>query len=158
MMKSIIKLNFKYNIEVHCSDLGVTFAKFTSKAPIVNSKGPKWFKESAQTLKDFFNGHTYNLKSIPIDQSGFTPFQKNVYGVLKKVPKGKVVTYQDLAQAIGKKGASRAIGSAMRRNPIPLIIPCHRVIRSDGSLGNYSAIGGTKTKELLLNFEDALNA
>ena len=79
-----------------------------------------------------------------------TPFQKKVWKALLGIPKGKTVTYKELAKKIGKPKAVRAVANAVGANPMPVTIPCHRVIRSDGSLGGYYGKGGTKTKRTLL--------
>ena len=82
-----------------------------------------------------------------------TEFQLKVWGYLKKIPRGSLRTYSQVAKAIGKPRAVRAVASAIGKNPCAPKIPCHRVIRSDGSLGGYSGKGGTKTKKLLLKEE-----
>ena len=82
-----------------------------------------------------------------------TQFQLKVWSYLKKIPKGKLKTYAQVAKAIGKPKAVRAVANAIGKNPFPLKIPCHRVIRSDGKLGGYSAKGGIKTKKKLLKNE-----
>ena len=82
-----------------------------------------------------------------------TKFQLKVWNYLKTIPKGKVKTYLDVAKAIRKPKASRSVANAVGRNPYPLKIPCHRVIRSDGSLGGYSGKGGIKKKRQLLKSE-----
>ena len=82
-----------------------------------------------------------------------TQFQLKVWSYLKKIPKGKVKTYAEVAKAIGKPKAVRAVANAIGKNPFPPKIPCHRVIRSDGKLGGYSAKGGIKTKKKLLKNE-----
>ena len=82
-----------------------------------------------------------------------TVFQLKVWNYLKKIPRGKVITYLDLAKAIKMPKAVRAVANAVGKNPYPPKIPCHRVIRSDGKLGGYSAPGGIKTKEKLLKME-----
>ena len=82
-----------------------------------------------------------------------TKFQTKVWKYLKKIPKGKVKTYLEVAKAIGKPKAYRAVANAVGKNPFPPKIPCHRVIRSDGSLGGYSGRGGTKQKRRLLELE-----
>ena len=79
-----------------------------------------------------------------------TKFQLKGWNYLKKIPKGKVKTYKDVAKAIGKPLAVRAVANAIGKNPYPLKIPCHRVIRSDGSLGGYSGKGGIQQKRNLL--------
>ena len=82
-----------------------------------------------------------------------TKFQVKVWNYLKKIPKGKIVTYLDVAKAINKPKAVRAVANAIGKNPYAPKIPCHRVIRSDGSLGGYSGRGGIKTKKKLLKLE-----
>jgi methylated-DNA-[protein]-cysteine S-methyltransferase len=83
-----------------------------------------------------------------------TNFQLKVWNYLKTIPKGKVKSYLEVAKAIKKPRAFRAVANAVGKNPYPPIIPCHRVIRSDGSLGGYSAKGGIKKKRLLLASEN----
>ena len=82
-----------------------------------------------------------------------TKFQLKVWNYLKKIPRGKVKTYSEVAKSIGKPLAVRAVANAIGKNPLAPQIPCHRVIRSDGSLGGYSGKGGVKTKRLLLKKE-----
>jgi methylated-DNA-[protein]-cysteine S-methyltransferase len=75
---------------------------------------------------------------------------------VRTIPAGTVWTYGQMARAIGNPRASQAVGQALGRNPVPVVIPCHRVIASDGSLGGYSGGGGLASKRLLLNLEGAL--
>ena len=82
-----------------------------------------------------------------------TKFQKKVWNYLKTIPKGKVKTYKEVANAIGMPKAARAVANACGKNPYAPKIPCHRVIRSDGGLGGYSGRGGIKTKLRLLRSE-----
>ena len=82
-----------------------------------------------------------------------TKFQIKVWEYLKNIPFGSVKTYTQVAKSIGKPLAARAVANAIGKNPYPPKIPCHRVIRSDGSLGGYSGKGGIKTKKLLLKRE-----
>ena len=82
-----------------------------------------------------------------------TKFQLKVWSYLKKIPRGSVKTYSQVANSIGKPLAVRAVANAIGKNPYPQKIPCHRVIRSDGSLGGYSGKGGIKTKKILLKKE-----
>ena len=82
-----------------------------------------------------------------------TKFQIKVWNYLKKIPKGKLRTYSQVAKAINKPLAVRAVANAIGKNPFPPIIPCHRVVRSDGSLGGYSGKGGVTTKKILLKKE-----
>ena len=82
-----------------------------------------------------------------------TPFQVKVWKYLKTIPKGKVITYKQLAKAIKMPKAARAVANACAKNPYAPKIPCHRVIRSDGTLGGFSAAGGIKAKKNLLKKE-----
>ena len=82
-----------------------------------------------------------------------TKFQKKVWNYLKTIKKGEVKTYKQVAIAINRPKSARAVANAIGRNPYPIKIPCHRVIRSDGGLGGYSAKGGVKTKRKLLKSE-----
>ena len=82
-----------------------------------------------------------------------TAFQLKVWAYLKKIPRGTVVTYSAVAKGVGKPLAVRAVANAIGKNPYAPKIPCHRVIRSDGSLGGYSGKGGLKTKRFLLKKE-----
>jgi len=82
-----------------------------------------------------------------------TSFQIRTWNYLRQIPRGTIKTYAQVAKAIGKQSAARAVANAIGKNPYPVTIPCHRVIRSDGSLGGYSGKGGIKTKKKLLKKE-----
>ena len=85
-----------------------------------------------------------------------TNFQLKVWNYLKRIPKGKVKSYLEVAKAIGRPKAFRAVANAAGKNPYPPKIPCHRVIRSDGNLGGYSGKGGIKEKKRLLKLENII--
>jgi methylated-DNA-[protein]-cysteine S-methyltransferase len=93
------------------------------------------------------------MKTNNIEKLEGTPFQKKVWQALTKIPKGQTITYKDLAKKIGKPKAIRAVANAVGANPCAPVIPCHRVIGSNGSLGGYSGKGGIKTKLKLLKAE-----
>ncbi len=82
-----------------------------------------------------------------------TDFQKKVWNEIMKIPKGQTKTYKQIAELIGNPNSYRAVANACGKNPYPVVIPCHRVIRSDGRIGGYSGIGGEKTKAKLLSNE-----
>lgn len=88
---------------------------------------------------------------LEIDFDGVTRFQARVLRAALAVPYGRVASYGEIARRVGSPGASRAVGGALSRNPIPIVVPCHRVVGSDGSLGGYSS--GTHIKERLLRLE-----
>ena len=105
--------------------------------------------QCARELDEYFSG-TRKTFGVPLMPSG-TPFRETVWAELGRIPFGKTISYQELASRVGNPKASRAVGSANGKNPIWLIIPCHRVITSDGSLGGYA--GGLWRKEWLLEHE-----
>lgn len=92
-------------------------------------------------------------KNIDIKKLKGTEFQKKVWTAIARIPRGKTATYTELAKSIGKPKAVRAVGNAVGANPMAPMIPCHRVVRSDGTLGGYSGVGGVKTKRALLKKE-----
>lgn len=108
---------------------------------------PQGFKSA---LMAYFGGDMLTFDRIPVDGGG-SEFQKSVWAQLRKIPAGETRSYGRIAQNIGKPGASRAVGLANNRNPIALVVPCHRVIGSNGALTGYAS--GVKRKEWLLRFE-----
>lgn len=104
---------------------------------------------AARELDAYFAGKLRKF-TVPLDLQG-TPFQLQVWSTLRKIPFGKAVSYGEEARMLGKPKAARAVGSANGRNPIPIIVPCHRVVAGDGSLGGYSA--GLPMKRKLLALE-----
>ena len=106
-----------------------------------------------QLLESYFAGETvsFPLEAVPLDELFPTPFQLSVVRTLAEVPYGATTSYGELAAGAGYPQAHRAVGNLMAANPLPLIIPCHRVLRSDGSLGHFSA--GDHWKVRLLELE-----
>lgn len=110
--------------------------------------------DEAENWLDAFFANPSELPSGPeLSFPSEDGFQAEVWRLLAASEAGETFTYGELAEGIGKPGASRAVGTAMAKNPIPLIVPCHRVLPKGGGLGNYSARGGTKTKQWLLDHE-----
>lgn len=106
----------------------------------------------ASQLSQYFAGRRRRL-DLPIDLAGVTPFTRSVLDATATIPFGEVATYHTIASWIGQPTASRAVGNALGRNPVPLIIPCHRVVRSDLSPGGFA--GGSAIKRHLLRLEGA---
>ncbi|MGI9443963.1 MAG: methylated-DNA--[protein]-cysteine S-methyltransferase [Rubripirellula sp.] len=104
-------------------------------------------------LQDYFEGKNVSWHDLVLDPTGWTPFTQRVYRHCLEIPLGHTITYQELARLAGNEKASRAVGAAMSRNRILLIIPCHRVVSTSGNLQGYSAKGGINTKRLLLELE-----
>lgn len=115
---------------------------------------PKWLKPLEEGIRAYFEG-TYSsiFTEIPVDLSAVNPFGRAVLAACRQIPCGQTLTYTQLAKLADKSKAIRAVATAVANNPIPLIIPCHRVIRTDGGLGGFSAPGGVKTKKRLLDLE-----
>ncbi len=112
------------------------------------SKGP--FQDVIRQLTEYFGGKRLVFK-LPLDLEQGTPFQRKVWRALLDIPYGRTVTYKEIAESIGQPSASRAVGGANGCNPIPIVIPCHRVVASGNKLGGYS--GGLDVKKRLLELE-----
>lgn len=112
-------------------------------------------QQAIRWLEDYFNGHHPAIEPLPLHPQT-TPFRQQVYQILTTIPYGQTMTYQQIADRLSelnspKMGSARAVGGAIGHNPIGIIIPCHRVIGSNGSLTGYA--GGLKRKRQLLAFE-----
>lgn len=112
-------------------------------------------EQARAELDEFFAGER-SFFAVPVDLGAIPAFQRSVLEVAQQIPSGEVRSYQWIATRIRRPGAARAVGTALGRNPVPLIVPCHRVLRSDGSLGGY-ALGVERKRQLLL-LESALFA
>ncbi len=104
-------------------------------------------------LRAYAEGQADDFHDVAVDLGEKTPFQQKVLKLCRRIPFGKTMTYGELAKRAGAPGAARAVGSCMARNRLPLVVPCHRVVPSGSRLGNYSAPGGTETKQHLLDME-----
>ena len=102
-------------------------------------------------FKLYFSGIPVSFADIPLDLAEATPFQRSVWEAARAIPWGKTISYRGLAEQIGKPNAARAVGQALGRNPIPILIPCHRILAGDGCLGGFSA--GLDWKRHLLALE-----
>ena len=105
--------------------------------------------QTEKQLKEYFSGNRKEF-DIPLNLEG-TDFQKKVWKELQKIPFGKTISYQELAQRVGDIKKARAVGNANGKNPIPIIVPCHRVIQKNGKLGGFG--GGLEIKIFLLELE-----
>lgn len=117
------------------------------------SSPPAWVKELIRKVKAHTKGHAQDFSEVPLSFSGVSEFMLSVFQAAREIPSGTVMTYGELAGLIGKPNAGIAVGSALGNNPIPLLVPCHRVIASSGKLGGFSAPGGLATKVALLECE-----
>ncbi|MCH7557164.1 MAG: methylated-DNA--[protein]-cysteine S-methyltransferase [Planctomycetes bacterium] len=113
-----------------------------------------FFKTLQEQIAAYFEGACVNFsRDIPLALDGFSSFGISVLTTCRDIGFGQTITYGRLAKKSGRPNASRAVGSALAKNPLPLLIPCHRVIRSDGKLGGFSAPGGVNLKKRLLLHE-----
>ena len=135
------------------SEKGLSKITFLTNEEIVRDQNrdtdKRAFDELEQQLRAYFSGELENF-TVPLSPEG-TPFQQKVWSELLKIPYGETISYGELARRIGNPNASRAVGLANGSNPIPIIIPCHRVIGSNGKLTGYG--GGLPIKEKLLALE-----
>lgn len=128
-----------------------TLAKLSQNEP--QRSAAKVAPAKTQVLA-YLSGNS-NRFNLDIDLSHLTAFQRRVLEETRKVPRGQVATYAQIAKRIGQPKAVRAVGQALRRNPVPIVVPCHRVIASDGSLGGYGGEMRSRHKLQLLQLEGA---
>ena len=135
-------------LTLHANGRGLTaidFAAGTEKP----GEGEAHLEQAMRELLRFFD-HPETPFTVPLDAEG-TPFQLEVWALVRAIPAGRTATYGELAKKLGKPGSSRAVGAANGANPIPIIVPCHRVVGSDGTLTGYA--GGLEMKRALLRHE-----
>jgi methylated-DNA-[protein]-cysteine S-methyltransferase len=139
----------------------LTFGHPTASAA-QNSLDPEWMigakqlksvSPLAKRLQSYASGIPEDFRDVRIDFGPMSAFRQRVLNQCRRIPYGKTLSYAELARRAGYPGAARAVGNCMAANRIPLIIPCHRVVCSDGRLGAYSAPGGVRTKRRLLTLE-----
>ncbi len=118
---------------------------------------PDLLPELCRDLSRYFEGRAVDF-DVPFDWPESSAFERAVWKACASVGYGETATYKSLAERVGRPGAARAVGLAMSRNPCPILVPCHRVLRSDGELGGYSGPGGTRFKRALLDMEAAVVA
>ena len=138
-------------LEISATDAGITAVTFVESPAHAAAAHPLLAAAAAQ-LADYFAGQRRDF-DLPLAAAG-TPFQRAVWQQLLGIPYGRTVTYQDVANALGKPRAVRAVGAANGQNPAAVIVPCHRVIGSNGRLTGYG--GGLWRKEWLLRHEGSL--
>ena len=138
------------------SERGLRMIEFGDRPfPPTNMRGVEWVQSEAKTrryteqLSEYFTGSRTHF-DFPLDLRG-TEFQKSCWQALLQIPFGTTCSYAEIARKVGRAGASRAVGQANHHNPIPIVVPCHRVITSNGTLGGYG--GGLEMKRALLDLE-----
>ena len=138
-------------LEIVASDSGIKSLRFTTKGNPENKPANPVLKECLTQLDEYFHGERKRFY-LKLDLSDQTSFHREVYRLVQTIPYGRTRSYSDIARTMGNAGASRAVGQANSHNPLPIIIPCHRVIDKDGGLRGY--VYGLKMKQALLELEN----
>ncbi len=120
---------------------------------VQNAKPAPWNQPLVRRLRAYAAGARDDFRDIEVDPHALTDFRRRVLACCRRIPYGKTSTYAQLAAKAGSPRAARAVGQCMAANPIPLVIPCHRVVATSGGLGGYSAPGGIRLKRRLLVLE-----
>jgi len=145
-------------LRLYFSDRGLAALEFAGDGPVPQSDDAlpnhlmMVIEAVRQEVSAYFTGVRTDFAALTLDPQG-TPFQLRVWQELRRIPWGQTISYGELARRVGNPKASRAVGQANAVNPLPLIVPCHRVIAADGSLGGYSS--GLDRKRWLLHHEGA---
>lgn len=139
------------NILIEADNIAITRIQFNTSN--VNCCSLPLEQEAAKQLEEYFKGERKNF-DLPLNLKG-TEFQKKVWEALKQIPYAQTRSYKEIAMVIGNKNASRAVGMANNKNPCPIVVPCHRVIGSNGSLVGYAL--GLDIKKKLLDLEKLHN-
>lgn len=135
---------------------GATQHKIERKSGGIRSNAPPCaIAEIIERVRHHLTGHIQDFRSVPVDLPAAGEFERRVYAAAREISAGETRTYGEIARVLGQPGAARAVGQALGRNPIPLIIPCHRVLAAGGKPGGFSAPGGRVTKMRLLEIERA---
>lgn len=142
-------------IGLHSEGAAVTRVEIATQGVLSSDGAPDTptpvLKRAATELAEYFGGHRRSF-TVPLSVAG-TPFQQAIWQQLQEIPFGTVRGYGELGRATGRPTAGRAVGGAVGANPVPLLIPCHRVLASDGRITGYSAGDGIPTKIWLLDHE-----
>ena len=126
-----------------------------SATPAVGERehDPEWLAAAVHAIQRLLKGQKVDLGFIPVDLRAAPDFHRKVYAVARSIPPGRAMTYGEVAAAVGEAGAARAVGQALGRNPVPIVVPCHRVLAAGGRAGGFSAPGGAASKLRLLAIE-----
>ena len=116
---------------------------------------PPSVQRAIEAIVALLRGEARDLRDVPLDLEGVPEFNKRVYEIARKIPAGRTMTYGEIAKELGDRLLARAVGQALGHNPVPLIVPCHRVVAASGKSGGFSAGGGVVTKLRLLTIEGA---
>lgn len=121
--------------------------------PVAASPIPAWVEELIAAIKAYAGGEEVDFSAVPVDLAGVDDFRLAIYAAARKLGFGETTTYGELARRAGHGGLPRETGAALGANPVPLIIPCHRILAASGKIGGFSAPGGSASKERMLALE-----
>ena len=121
----------------------------------LESTPPPFVQHAIEGIVALLTGEARDLTDVPLDLESVPTFHQRVYEVARLIKPGTTLSYGEVATRVGEPDSARAVGQALGRNPIPIIVPCHRVLAADGGTGGFSAPGGTATKLRLLAIEGA---
>ncbi|MBG0800725.1 methylated-DNA--[protein]-cysteine S-methyltransferase [Methylocystis sp. H4A] len=130
-------------------------ARRMAKADRWSAALPSPIAQAIADLERYFRGEKVDFSTLRLDLRACSPFHKAVYDATRAIGWGAVATYGEIARGVGSPGAARAVGHALSRNPIAIIIPCHRILAAGGKIGGFSAHGGASAKARLLEIEGA---
>ncbi len=116
---------------------------------------PPFVRTAIERMTALMAGEPADLHDVPLDEGGIDDFRRAVYAATRDIPPGTTRSYGQVARAIGHPNAARDVGTALARNPFPIIVPCHRVVAANGALTGFSAPGGLATKRRMLELEGA---
>jgi methylated-DNA-[protein]-cysteine S-methyltransferase len=116
---------------------------------------PRFVAEAIDGMRAVMAGHARDLRDVPLDERGIDEFRRAVYAATRDIPAGTTRSYGEVAKAIGRPDGARDVGTALARNPFPIVVPCHRVVAANGALTGFSAPGGLDTKRRMLELEGA---
>lgn len=135
---------------------GAAWARLRRRFPdAVEAEPTAEVEKVIERIRDLLAGGRDDLSDIPLDLASQPTFNLRVYEIARAIAPGETSTYGEVARAMGEPGAARAVGKALGENPWPIVVPCHRVLGSSGSMGGFSAPGGAETKARLLTIESA---
>ena len=114
---------------------------------------PSSVRSATDGIVRLLQGESVDLSDVQLDMANVPALHQRVYEVARSVPPGSTITYGDIAKRLGDHGLAREVGQALAKNPFAIVVPCHRVVASNGKLGGFSAPGGLKTKQRMLAIE-----
>ena len=143
-------------VELPGSDDASTLRRIARAVPQAGESTPPPHVQTAiEAITRLLDGEPDDLTAIELDLDGVPEFNRRVYDVARAIPPGETRSYGEVAKALGEPGAAQAVGRALGRNPIPIVVPCHRVLAANGALHGFSAPGGIETKRRMLAIEGA---